>query len=295
MLCSMTGYGKGEIAGEGGRYLVEIKSVNNRYCDISVRTPRELSLIDEFVKSSIKDRISRGKIDVMIRYETDTAGGPEPLEIKVSIGAMEQYLEAFKNAAGELDLKNDITLKSLIELPEVLRIEKKQTDIESIFIELKPALLQAVDSLISFRSKEGSKLAYDMKKKADEIADMLKMVAHKAPLMSVEYGKLLGERLKEYYLLEKTDDQRIAQEVALMADKCCIDEEIVRLRGHLDHFTKELDTGGRIGRKLDFITQEINREVNTIGSKSSDYEISKTVIEMKSIVEQIREQVQNIE
>lgn len=295
MLCSMTGYGKGETTGPDGRYLVEIKSVNNRYCDISVRTPRELSLIDEPVKGYIKDRIGRGKLDVMIRYETEIGNGREALDIKVSKGAIKQYIQAFENAAGELEIINDLTLKNLIELPEVLRIDKKQTDIESIFNELKPALAKAVESLISFRQKEGKRLALDMRKKTGEMSVMLGMVEEKASLVPALYARLLEDRVREYLVSDKIDEQRIAMEVALMAEKCCIDEEIVRLRGHIEHFTKELDTGGRIGRKLDFITQEINREVNTIGSKSNDYEISKNVIEMKSIVEQIREQVQNIE
>jgi uncharacterized protein (TIGR00255 family) len=297
MLYSMTGFGKGEAEKGGRKYIVEIKSVNHRYCEIFVKTPRDIGFLDEQIRSSIRDRIGRGKLDVTVKQEyiSQDLSSDTSSEVRINKAAVIGYIDAFNELCSEYGLVNDLKASQLIGLPDIAVMVKKEENAEEVFMVLMTALDSAVDKLISFRQNEGSRLNKDMKNKIKDMRIILDGIVRLAPLVPVIYMNLLNERIHEYLKVESIDEQRIAQEVAIYADKCCIDEEIVRLRSHLDHFGEELEKGGRIGRKLDFLTQEINREINTIGSKANDLNIVKSVVELKSIIEQIREQVQNIE
>jgi uncharacterized protein (TIGR00255 family) len=297
MLYSMTGFGKGEAEKGNRKYIVEIKSVNHRYCEIFVKTPRDLGFLDEQIRGYIRDRIGRGKLDVTVRQDytaldslTESAS-----EVRINKAAVKGYMDAFNELCKEYGLTNDLTASHIAGFPEVAVIVKKEENADEVFSVLITALESAVGKLTAFRQNEGSKLNKDMKSKLNDMRAILEGVVRLAPSVPVAYMELLSDRIREYFKVDKIDEQRIAQEVAIYADKCCIDEEIVRLRSHLDHFGEELEKGGRIGRKLDFLTQEINREINTIGSKANDLNIVKSVVELKSIIEQIREQVQNIE
>jgi uncharacterized protein (TIGR00255 family) len=293
MIYSMTGFGKGEVQKGGFRYTVEVKSVNHRYCEVSIRSSRELSLLDEHIKGHIRKKLERGKIDVAITQ--DVMDEADLFEVDISSDIAAKYLEAARDICSELGLENNLKASDLLLLPEVVKIEKKREDMEELFSVLSSALDEAIEGLLDFRSKEGERLRADIAAKILAMLSDVDSIEKLSVKMPLNYKTMLEARIKEYLAVDKIDEQRIAQEVAIYADKCCIDEELVRLRGHLEHFGKEMEKGGRLGRKLDFMTQEINREINTIGSKTCDIEITKTVVELKSILEQIREQVQNIE
>lgn len=293
MIYSMTGFGKGEVQKSGIRYTVEVKSVNHRYCEIAIRSSRELGFLDEHIKGHIRKRIERGKIDISITQ--DVLDGSDLFEVDISSDIAAKYLEAANDVCRRLGLDNDLKASDILLLPEVVKIEKKRGDAEELFSVLRGALDEAIEGLLDFRGKEGERLKEDISSKIEAMGSLVENIEKLSAGMPVSYKEMLETRIKEYLVVDKIDEQRIAQEVAIYADKCCIDEELVRLKGHLGHLVKELEKGGRLGRKLDFMTQEINREINTIGSKACDIEITRTVVELKSILEQIREQVQNIE
>ncbi|MDK2918316.1 MAG: hypothetical protein PWQ37_1049 [Candidatus Petromonas sp.] len=293
MVSSMTGYGRGETKSDSTNFVVEMKSVNHRYNDIIIRMPKKLSVLEERIRKLIKSSIKRGRIETYISIEES---GETDIKIAPNVDLVKQYYASLKEIKNEIGLKDEITLSQLTSFPDVFKVENEEQDEELIWQSLKPAINDALSSLIHMRKIEGSKLAEDIKNRGKKIYDIVKSIESQAPQIVKEYRDKLMDRVKE--LTDGTveiDENRIAVEVSIYADRSNITEELVRLCSHLEQLNAILDESGAIGRKIDFLIQEMNREINTIGSKSSDIEISRAVIEVKSELEKIREQVQNIE
>jgi len=293
MVSSMTGYGRGETKSDSTNFVVEMKSVNHRYNDIIIRMPKKLSVLEERIRKLIKSSIKRGRIETYISIEES---GETDIKIAPNVDLVKQYYASLKEIKNEIGLKDEITLSQLTSFPDVFKVENEEQDEELIWQSLKPAINDALSSLIHMRKIEGSKLAEDIKNRGKKIYDIVKSIESRAPQIVKEYRDKLMDRVKE--LTDGTveiDENRIAVEVSIYADRSNITEELVRLCSHLEQLNAILDESGAIGRKIDFLIQEMNREINTIGSKSSDIEISSAVIEVKSELEKIREQVQNIE
>lgn len=293
MINSMTGYGLGEYENSMYKFKVEIKTVNHRYNDISIRMPRHISYLEEDLKKQIKEYIKRGKVDVFINLEyiSDSA-----MDIKVDIPLAKSYKSALEKLKEDLNLEEDINLKDILSIPDIIKFEKKEVDSDLIYDSLKNATNIALDSLKDMRSSEGESLKNDMLLKINEAEEKINAIKLRAPEVVLEYKEKLENRIKELIDSDLSlDKERLSTEVALISDKSSIDEEIVRLKSHIHQFKSILKEEGTIGRKLDFLIQEFNREINTIGSKSSDVDISNNVVDLKSIIENIREQIQNIE
>ncbi len=293
MVSSMTGYGRGETKSDSTNFVVEMKSVNHRYNDIIIRMPKKLSVLEERIRKLIKSSIKRGRIET---YISIVESGETDIKIAPNVDLVKQYYASLKEIKNEIGLKDEITLSQLTSFPDVFKVENEEQDEELIWQSLKPAINDALSSLIHMRKIEGSKLAEDIKNRGKKIYDIVKSIESRAPQIVKEYRDKLMDRVKE--LTDGTveiDENRIAVEVSIYADRSNITEELVRLCSHLEQLNAILDESGAIGRKIDFLIQEMNREINTIGSKSSDIEISSAVIEVKSELEKIREQVQNIE
>jgi uncharacterized protein (TIGR00255 family) len=289
----MTGYGRGETKSDSTNFVVEMKSVNHRYNDIIIRMPKKLSVLEERIRKLIKSSIKRGRIET---YISIVESGETDIKIAPNVDLVKQYYASLKEIKNEIGLKDEITLSQLTSFPDVFKVENEEQDEELIWQSLKPAINDALSSLIHMRKIEGSKLAEDIKNRGKKIYDIVKSIESRAPQIVKEYRDKLMDRVKE--LTDGTveiDENRIAVEVSIYADRSNITEELVRLCSHLEQLNAILDESGAIGRKIDFLIQEMNREINTIGSKSSDIEISSAVIEVKSELEKIREQVQNIE
>lgn len=295
MAYSMTGYGRGETIQDDRRVTVEIKSINNRFCDIQVRQSRVLQPLETRTRDLIGRRLSRGKIDVSINFEdnSDTA-----YRVHCDLGLAKAYAQALRQISESLSSTEAISTSQIARFNDVLRVESAQIEPEAIWALLEKALDQALGNLMAMREQEGGKLVADIQSKAARLLELKEKVAVRAPQVPAEYRQRLAERVdsllndqaKKFY-----DEQRLAAEVLLFADKCAIDEELVRLDSHLHQLASILAESGAIGKKLDFLLQEINREINTIGSKANDLELVQQVVEMKSELEKIREQIQNIE
>lgn len=292
---SMTGYGRGESLRDEKRITVEIKTVNSRYADISLRLPRLISQLEPQLRELIKKTISRGKIDVRVEWE-DFSGSNS--EVMLDKNLVNSYLDAFQELEDLTDRIMPDYLSQLARIPDIFTVRRSEEDPDQIWSILAEATDAALDQLIGMRKREGEKLALNILQKIEKITENMKDVAQRAAKVPLEQKEkllrkleeLLDQDLEEYY-----DGQRVAAEIAIFADKAAIDEELVRLDSHLRQFDLILEEDGPIGKKLDFLCQEINREINTIGSKSSDLEITALVVQMKSSLEEIREQVQNLE
>lgn len=289
----MTGYGKGEYENELYRFKIEIKSVNHRYNDISIRMPRHILYLEETIKKAIKEYILRGKVDVFINleYVNNTA-----VDIDVDINLGRAYKIALEDLKKELGLEDNIRLNNILGVPEIIKMEKKDIDEELILDSLNKSLHIALEEINHMKVSEGKVLKKDILTKLDTIEENLNMIENRAPKIVLEYKSRLSQRIKE--LLDNNtllDEDRLNNEVAFFADKSSIDEEIVRIKSHIIQFRSILDEENTVGRKLDFLIQELNREINTIGSKANDETITKQVIELKAELEKIREQIQNIE
>lgn len=289
----MTGFGRGESSNEVYNFKVEIKAVNHRYNDIVVKMPRHISYLEENVKKIIKTEINRGKIDVYINldYINESA-----IDIKVDIPLAKSYKYVLEKLSEELELEENIRLFNILGLSEIIKTERKELDEDIAWTCLKEALNMALRDIMNMKAVEGEELKNDMISKLDRIETIVLEIEERSPLVVLEYKGKLRERIGE--LLDKDiniDEDRIASEVAIFADKSNINEEIVRLKSHVKQFLSILNEKDAIGRKLDFLIQEMNREINTIGSKANDMLISQNVVEIKSELEKIREQVQNIE
>lgn len=291
MIKSMTGYGKGNLSENSRNYQVEIKSVNHRYLDISVRMPRTLSYLEEKIKQEISSKVKRGKIDVFITFENNSAEGKE---IKINTEIAKIYISELKELANSQNINSNIEVTEISKFPDVLSIQNTQDD-EQIEKEILEATNAAVSKLIEMRQIEGTKIAEDLNNRIQDIQQKIEKISSLSTGLIEEYVVKLESRIKEILVNQEIDKARLAQEVVIYADKCSVEEEITRLNSHIAQFQKLLNSNDAIGKKLDFIIQEMNRETNTIGSKANNLEITNGVIDIKTQIENIREQVQNIE
>lgn len=292
MLKSMTGFGRGEHAGKFKHVVVEIKSVNHRYNEVLVKMPRQYYSLEDAVRRYILSRISRGRIEVFMKVDEAVV---KPREVQVDKELALAYYKALKELAGITETFLDVGVIQLAQLPNVLKVEEEEEDLEIIWQDILPALSKAADALISMREKEGEKLHLDLLKRLKDIKALHVKLSEKSPKVVTQYREKLQSRLKELLDDVKIDENRLTMEVALFADRSSINEELVRMESHLSQFAGILQETNPVGRKLDFLLQELNREINTIGSKANDLEITKYVVEVKSELEKMREQVQNIE
>jgi len=292
LIKSMTGYGRAVETVNGREFTVEIRSVNNRYLDCSVRLPRMVSFAEDAVKQAVKASVSRGKVDVFISIRTE--GGDEA-QISLNTGILEGYLAAMRKMVEQYGVADDISVSTVSRLPEVFVVEKPQVDEEQLAKDLLQAVGNALANYDAMRSAEGEALDRDLRTRGQTILDFVAQVEKGNAQTTVDYRARLEAKLRE--VLENTaiDESRILTEAAIFADKVAVDEETVRLRSHLKQMNAMLDGGGAIGRKLDFLLQEMNREANTIGSKCTDVRIARIVVDIKAELEKIREQTQNIE
>lgn len=291
MIKSMTGYGKANVSQDKREYQVEIKSVNHRYLDISVKMPRTLSYLEEDVKKVIGAKVKRGKIDVFITFENNSSEGKE---IKINTEIAKIYIEELKKLAKQEGILANIEVTEISKFPDVLSIQNNEEE-ETIKLELLEAVSQATDKLVQMRTIEGSKMAEDLLVRIQAIQEKVKEISSLSTGLIEEYVVKLEGRIKELLKNQEIDEARLAQEVVIYADKCSVEEEVTRLKSHISQFEKLLKTEEPIGKKLDFIIQEMNRETNTIGSKANHLEITNDVIDVKTELENIREQIQNIE
>ncbi len=291
MVKSMTGFGRAEIAEGNRKCTVEIKSVNHRYLDLNIKMPKKLNFFEAAIRNVLKEYIQRGKVDVFITYEDLTE---QNVSIKYNKEVASEYLKYLRQMAEEFGLDDDIRVSTLSRYPEVFSMEDVGIDEEELWNMLEKAIRKAAEGFVETRIKEGENLRDDMISKLDGMLKHVDFIAERSPAIVQEYKQRLEEKVKEL-LDSNVDEARILTEVTIFADKSCVDEELVRLRSHIETTKETLMQGGSVGRKLDFIAQEMNREANTTLSKSNDLEISNVAIELKTEIEKIREQIQNIE
>ncbi len=292
MIKSMTGYGRFQQTIDGREILVEIKSVNHRYFEFSARVPRAYGYLEEKLKSFIQGRVSRGKVDVGVTI-FNVEGKDAQIEVNQSIAA--GYVNALRKANESLKLKDDLSLSNLIRLPDIFNVIKTAEDETVIWNDVKTVAEEALNNFISMREIEGLKMMDDIKSRLGYIGELVDMVEVRSPMVTEAYRQKLYGKLCEILSDKKIDEQRILTEAAVFSEKTAVDEETVRLKSHIHQFGTLLEIKEPVGRKLDFLIQEFNRESNTIGSKAQDIEITKIVVELKSEIEKIREQIQNIE
>ncbi|KOA77455.1 YicC/YloC family endoribonuclease [Clostridium botulinum] len=293
MLRSMTGFGRGMTKeGSSRSFTIEIKSVNHRYFDLNLKMPRNLLSLENKIRDVVKQKISRGKVDVFI---TQNVYGNDDIEVKFNEQLADSYVKCLEKIKDRYDANNDISVSLIAKFPEVISIEKKEEDSQEIWNHLEQPLNDAVESLANMREKEGNKLKEDVTNKCNIIQESLKQVEKRAPLVVKDYKDRLNNRISELLENSDIDEARISMEVAVFADKAAIDEEVVRLNSHIVQLKDTLEKDEPVGRKLDFIIQEMNRETNTISSKANDLQIVNLTINMKNYIEKIREQIQNIE
>lgn len=292
MLRSMTGYGRSQKILNGRDILVEIRSVNHRYYEYSSRIPRSYSYIDEKLKALLKSGISRGKVEASV-----TINNIEGRDIVIGINksAAEGYIAALRSVSDELGLKDDLKLSNLIKLPDIFTVQKAPDNEEQLWEDVSLVASEALEAFISMRCSEGERLKADVLEKAANIEKSICEVERLSPVTVENYRNKLRSKLEEILESRDIDEQRILTEAAVFAEKIAVDEETVRLRSHIAQLRTMLDSGEAVGRKLDFLVQEMNREVNTIGSKAQDLNVARVVVDMKAEIEKIREQIQNIE
>ena len=291
MIKSMTGFGKSNLSINDRDYQVEIKSVNHRYLDISVKMPRQITYLEEEVKKAISSQIKRGKIDVFISFENNSTEGRN---IKINTEIARMYIEQLRNLAQEEYILSDIQVTEITKLPDVLNISIEQ-DEDTIKKELINCVNIAVDNLLKMKEAEGNRIAEDLLKRINIIEEKILKISKLSTGLIEEYVVKLEERIKEILKTDIIDKSRIAQEVVIYADKTSIEEEVTRLKSHILQFKNLLKEEGAIGKKIDFLIQEMNRETNTIGSKANNLDIVNGVVDIKTELENIREQIQNIE
>ncbi|MCI8691582.1 MAG: YicC family protein [Lachnospiraceae bacterium] len=292
MIKSMTGFGRGESAENNRKFTVEIKSVNHRYLDVNIKMPKALNFFESSIRSELKSYISRGKVDVYISYEDFSE---KTSAVRYNREVAQEYLTYLTQMAEEFHLDNDIRASTLSRFPEIFTMEEADLDEEELWKELRSAVAGAAGRFVDARISEGSHLRDDLIEKLDGILALVDFIAERSPQIIAEYRRRLEERVRELLEDVNVDEGRLITEVTIFADKVCVDEEIVRLRSHVETAKDTLLKGGSVGRKLDFIAQEMNREANTILSKANDLELSNCAIELKTEIEKVREQIQNIE
>ena len=293
MINSMTGYGRSEVVLNANTYTIEMKSVNHRYLDISVKMPRKISFMEEKKKQKMKKYISRGRVDVFINH---AGQGEISKAVTLDKELGKAYRDAFYALSQELGLQNDLTTSCLARLPEMITLEEPEMEEEALWAEMEKGVQEAAGQLCAMRSSEGKNMEDDLNHRIQILKGYIDEIGSLSPDYSKAYRERLMKRIQELTDKEfEVDEQRIAMEVAILSEKTCIDEELVRFRSHLNQMAETLSQTETVGRKLDFMLQEVNREINTIGSKASDFNINSLVVEVKSELEKMREQVQNIE
>lgn len=293
MLRSMTGFGRSKFENEGREYLVEIKSVNNRYSDVNIKIPRNISFLEEKVKKTIVNNISRGKIDVFISFINYSEKGKE---IKINKDLALKYIEELKKIQVDTGIIDNIGVIDISKMPEVFNLKLENEDEELLWTELSECLNNAITSFVLMRETEGEKIKEDLKRRIGSISEKIQKISEISTGLVHEYIVKLEKRVNELLKNTVVDEARLAQEVVIYSDKCSIEEELTRLRSHIAQFLNLInESAGAIGKKLDFLIQEMNRETNTIGSKANNLEITNLVVDIKTEIENIREQIQNIE
>lgn len=292
MVRSMTGFGRGEATVDGRDIVVEIKSVNHRYFEFNCRTTRGYSFLEEKLKSYIKDSVKRGKIDV---YVSLTQKEDTESVVKINESLAQGYINALKKLSQEYGIKDDISVSTVSAYSDIFQVRKTPEDEEEVWNAVKPVLDSALKNFISMRETEGEKMKADVMDRAERILSIVSEIELRSPERVKEYEARLKEKIQELLGSAEYDEQRIITEVAIFGDKVAVDEETVRLRSHFDQLKVLMNGDGEVGRKLDFIIQEMNREANTIGSKANDSDLAHKVVDIKAEIEKIREQIQNLE
>ena len=292
LIKSMTGYGRAVETVNGREFTVELRSVNNRYLDCTVKLPRSLSFAEDAVKQAVKAAVSRGKVDVFISVKTEEA---EDTTISLNEKMLEGYLAAMRRMVSEFGVKDDISVSALSRLPEVFSVERKEIDEQQLLEDLMSVVAKALEGYDAMRCTEGAALDADLRARGNTILELVSQVEQGNGQTVIDYRARLEAKLKEVLANTNIDESRILTEAAIFADKVAVDEETVRLRSHLQQMNTMLSGGGAVGRKLDFLLQEMNREANTIGSKCTDVRLARIVVDIKAELEKIREQTQNIE
>ena len=292
MIKSMTGFGRCEIQKDSRKFTVELKSVNHRYLDVNIRMPKKLNFFETAIRSLLKSYANRGKVDIFITYEDLSQA---QVSVKYNAALAGEYLKYLKQMEEEFGLENDVRVSTLSRYPEVFTMEEQSEDEEALWHGLKEALEGAFTQFVETRQTEGENLKKDILSKLDLLSEQIGFIEERSPQIVAEYRAKLEDKMKELLADSQIEEGRIAAEVILFADKICTDEEVVRLKSHISHMRNTLEEQDEIGRKLDFIAQEMNREANTILSKANDIEVSDRAISLKTEIEKIREQIQNIE
>ena len=292
MLRSMTGYGRGHQVVGNYDITVEVKSVNHRYFEFSSRIPKAYQFLEEKIKTAVQNGCSRGKVEASVSIQL--IGGGEN-EVTLNVDITRGYLAALRSSAGELDLLDDLRLSDLVQFPDIFTVRKRELDPEEVWEAVRGVAEEAVNSFVRMREREGRQLKEDLVGRLENIAGTLSFIEERAPVLKEEYYNRLYQKITELLADKNIDETRLVTEAAIFADRVAIDEETVRLRSHLKQFAEVLETDQPVGRKLDFLVQEMNRETNTIGSKCQDVDITRRVVDIKSEIEKIREQIQNLE
>lgn len=292
MIKSMTGFGRSEIIEGDRKITVEMKSVNHRYLDVNIKMPKKLNFFEAAIRNELKRYIQRGKVDIFITYVDYTESN---LCVKYNKKLAAEYMKYLGQMAEDFSLDNDVRVSALSRYPEVLSMEEQTIDEEELWQMLERAIAQAADGFVTTRIKEGENLRDDLLSKLDGMLGHVEYITERSPEIIAQYRQKLEDKVRELLGVAQVDENRLLMEVTIFADKVCVDEELVRLRSHIETTKESLIQGGGIGRKLDFIAQEMNREANTILSKANDLEISNRAIELKTEIEKVREQIQNIE
>lgn len=292
MLKSMTGFGRSEIANEQQKITVEMKAVNHRYCDINVKMPKKLSIFEAAIRNLLKKYIQRGKVDVFITYEDYTENN---MVLKYNEELAAEYVRVLQQMSDQFGIENDVRVSALSRYPDVLTLEEQSIDADELWSVLEEALHKASEQFVETRLAEGENLKNDLIGKLDGMLEDVDFIEARSPEILAEHRQRLEAKVRELLGDSTIDESRIVTETTIFADKICVDEEIVRLRSHITSMRNALLEGGSIGRKLDFIAQEMNREANTILSKANDLEVANRAINLKTEIEKVREQIQNIE
>lgn len=292
MIKSMTGFGRSIYENDGREYIIEIKSVNNRFSDINIKMPRSLNYLEEAVKKRILNHVSRGKIDVFITFNNNSDLGKS---IKLNTEIAKKYITELKKLSDETEIIDNINIMDISKFPDVLNIKVEEDAEEVIKQELLNALNEAIKSFIDMREKEGEKIKQDLENRIKIVSEKINEISNISTGLVEEYIVKLETRIKELLKTDVIDQSRLAQEVVIYSDKCSVEEELTRLKSHISQFLNLINENVAVGKKLDFLIQEMNRETNTIGSKANNLKITNLVVDIKTELENVREQVQNIE
>ncbi len=292
MIRSMTGYGRGRGVKNGRDITVELKSVNHKYFEFNCRTPRGYTFLEEKLKALFRESISRGKVDCFVTVR-DVEGTAE--EVTLNGELAKTYVSALRGVSEELDLRDDLSLSTLLRFPDVFSVTERELDEEQVWTDVADVAKEALEAFLAMRTTEGAKLRDDIVVRGDRVLEMVSQIETRSPELVAAYRQKLTEKIAEVVVDRNIDEARVLTEAAIFADKIAVDEETVRLRSHIGQLKTMLSGDAVVGRKLDFLVQEMNREINTTGSKNSDLVITGIVVDVKSEIEKIREQIQNIE